>query len=69
MSLHSVQTSIHYPIPIHQQSYYREIVGDVSLPITEKIASRILSLPIYPELGADELTNVIDAIKQFNHSL
>jgi len=69
LTKHGVQTSIHYPIPIHQQSYYREIVGDVSLPITEKIASRILSLPIYPELGADELTNVIDAIKQFNHSL
>jgi dTDP-4-amino-4,6-dideoxygalactose transaminase len=50
-----VATGIHYPIPIHMQEscaclgYHR---GD--FPVTERVASRILSLPMYPELTPDQ---------------
>jgi dTDP-4-amino-4,6-dideoxygalactose transaminase len=64
-----VQATIHYPVAIHQQGYYQNIVGDVSLPVTERAAGRILSLPTYPELDATELEQVAGLIHQFAASL
>jgi len=60
-----IQTSIHYPLPINQQPYFQNIVGDISLPLTEKVADKILSLPIYPELSLLEQEIIIDAIWDF----
>jgi len=37
-------------------------------PVTERLAGRILSLPIYPELTGDELDEVADAILSFYKS-
>src|SRR3989344_2079574 len=41
-----IGTSIHFP-PNHLQPYYRKCFGKISLPVTEKVGKRILSLPIY----------------------
>lgn len=59
-----VQTLIHYPIPVHQQEAYR-VSAEVSLPITESVAKRILSLPIYSQMREDEVVRVIEAVKRF----
>ena len=61
-----IGTQIHYPVPIHlQQSAqflgYRQ--GD--LPVTEGIASEILSIPMYAELSDDSVARVADAIREF----
>jgi dTDP-4-amino-4,6-dideoxygalactose transaminase len=61
-----IGTQIHYPVPIHlQQSAeflgYRK--GD--MPITEKVASEVLSLPMYPELTDEQLERVADAVRSF----
>jgi dTDP-4-amino-4,6-dideoxygalactose transaminase len=59
-----VGTGIHYPIPLHLQSAYRKLgyrAGD--FPIAEKVASQILSLPMYPQLGRDEQEKVCSAIR------
>lgn len=40
-----IETSVHYPIPIHKQIPY---IQNIDLPVTEKAAKNILSLPIYP---------------------
>jgi len=58
--------NIHYPIPIHLQKAYRELKhkrGD--FPIAEHLASRILSLPLYPELAFEEIDRIVEAIKEF----
>jgi len=48
-----VQTSVHYP-PVHQFTHYRELLGDVWLPVTEDVAAREMTLPLHPLLrGAD----------------
>jgi dTDP-4-amino-4,6-dideoxygalactose transaminase len=52
---HGVQTLVHYPIPVHNQRAY---VRSDKLPITEKICSEILSLPIYPWLKEDEVKTI-----------
>lgn len=59
-----VATGIHYPIPIHMQpacaSYgYKEGM----LPVTEAVARRIVSLPMYPELTTEQLGRVVEAVR------
>ncbi len=60
-----VATGIHYPVPIHQQAAFRgigRVVGD--LPTTERVARRILSLPMYPELQPDQLRYVASCLRE-----
>lgn len=59
-----IGTGIHYPTPIHLQAacerygYTRGM-----LPITEAACERIVSLPMYPELTAEQLERIITAVK------
>jgi dTDP-4-amino-4,6-dideoxygalactose transaminase len=63
---HEVQTGIHYPIPVHLLPAYADlgyVAGD--FPITERVASEILSLPMYPELRPEEQARVAELVKEF----
>ena len=61
-----IGTAIHYPVPIHLQPAYRGRLGDMgSLPETEKAAREIVSLPMYPELGEEDVRAVAQAIHEF----
>jgi dTDP-4-amino-4,6-dideoxygalactose transaminase len=66
LARNGISTKVHYPIPIHLQKaaaglgYQR---GD--FPMTERLAGRILSLPIYPELTREDLDHVVTAIQEF----
>ena len=56
----------YYPLPLHLQECYKDLKyesGD--LPVSEKLAQRVISLPIYPELPEDQQAFVIDTIKEF----
>jgi dTDP-4-amino-4,6-dideoxygalactose transaminase len=57
-----VGTGVFYPIPIHHQPHVREIVGDVSLPVAERLSRTVLSLPVHPELTAAERDTVVEAV-------
>ena len=59
-----IQTLIHYPIPPHKQECYKEWNG-INLPITEKIHSQELSLPMSPCLSMEEAEYVVDVINKF----
>jgi len=60
-----VSTIIYYPIPIHRQPAYAELgYGPGSLPITERLCSEVLSLPIFPELSAEQQQQVIAVLGQ-----
>lgn len=55
---------IHYPIPIHLQNAYKEYKNS-DLPITEKYAKEVLSLPMYPELIEEQVIYIVENIKEF----
>jgi dTDP-4-amino-4,6-dideoxygalactose transaminase len=58
----NIAHGMHYPIPIHLQECYRELGHTVgSFPVAEMLASRILSLPIFPEITEEELQRVAAA--------
>jgi dTDP-4-amino-4,6-dideoxygalactose transaminase len=64
-----VNTLIHYPVPIHLQPAYVHLTrGRDGLSETESAAREILSLPMYPELTAEEVEQVIDSIRSFVRS-
>ncbi|MBU1853238.1 MAG: DegT/DnrJ/EryC1/StrS family aminotransferase [Candidatus Omnitrophica bacterium] len=61
-----IRTLIHYPIPIHLQAAYKELgykKGD--FPIAEKCCEEVLTLPMYPELGEQEIRYVVDTFSGF----
>ncbi len=61
-----IGTAIHYPIPLHLQNAYRDLgfrKGD--FPVAEKLASEILSLPMYPTLQPEQQQRIADSIRQF----
>ncbi len=60
-----VQTLIHYPIPPHKQECYKEWAG-LSLPITEDIHRRELSLPISPVMTGDEAHEIVRLVNNWN---
>ena len=54
-----IQTGVHYPIPVHLQPAYSDLgyhPGD--FPVSERVATEVLSLPIYPELTAAQLERI-----------
>lgn len=58
-----IATGIHYPLPIHLQPVYTELkIAPGSYPITEQCAQEILSLPMYPELSAEEVQWVAERV-------
>jgi dTDP-4-amino-4,6-dideoxygalactose transaminase len=64
-----IGTGIHYPIPLHLQNAYRDlgyVPGD--FPVTEKVAAEIVSLPMYPQLHADQQQYVVEMILKFCHA-
>jgi UDP-4-amino-4-deoxy-L-arabinose-oxoglutarate aminotransferase len=50
--------------PVHRMSYYRQRFGDVSLPVTEFVASNTVALPLYSDMTHDEVARITDAIGQ-----
>jgi len=57
---------IHYPVPVHLQPAYQErLKSSASLSETERAASEVLSLPMYPELDRTDVQAVIDAVRSF----
>jgi dTDP-4-amino-4,6-dideoxygalactose transaminase len=56
-----IQTSIHYP-PTHSFPYYRSRYGNISLPQTEGIAAREITLPLYPAMSSEQVDYVTDTV-------
>lgn len=60
-----IGTGVHYPIPIHKQPYYTELGYRDSLPISEKAAEEVLSLPVHPALSGEDVQKIIKATREF----
>jgi dTDP-4-amino-4,6-dideoxygalactose transaminase len=62
----NIGTGIHYPVPLHLQKAYNSFAykpGD--FPVAEKVASEIVSLPMFPNISADQQICVVKAILSF----
>lgn len=66
LKAHDIHAGIHYPMPVHLQPAYKgRIRTATSMRVTESLSQEVLSLPIYPELEAKQLDEVVQAIRRF----
>jgi len=57
-----IASDVHYPIPDYKQPVFGQQFAGLSLANTEQLASLILTLPCYPEMTDEEVSNVITAV-------
>lgn len=63
-----IGSSVHFDPPVHQQPYYYNNFDIPSLPMTEKLCSEIVTLPMFPQLTIEQLDYMIsNIINFFNH--
>jgi len=61
-----IGTGIHYPIPLHLQNAYQHLnykKGD--FPVTERVATEIVSLPMFPQMTGDQQSRVAAKVREF----
>jgi dTDP-4-amino-4,6-dideoxygalactose transaminase len=50
LSDRQIASAVYYPIPLHKQEVFAPACAGLTLPVAEAVASRCMSLPIYPEM-------------------
>jgi len=66
LSKFNIGTGIHYPIPLHLQKAYSMLnCREGDFPVTERVARQALSLPMYPQIKAEQQRTVADRITSF----
>ena len=66
LSTCAISTGLHYPVPLHMQKCFADLNYKVSdFPVTEKLASQCLSLPMFPDISTEQIEYVCDKIKHF----
>ena len=56
---------MHYPVAAHRQPAIAERLGELSLPRTEELAERVLTLPLSYEHEREEIERVADEVRAF----
>ena len=65
LAAEGIQTGIHYPVPAHLQPAYSDLgYGVGAFPRAEAVAHEVISLPLYPELGFEQVSKVAQAVKK-----
>jgi dTDP-4-amino-4,6-dideoxygalactose transaminase len=57
-----VPSAIYYPKPLHRQPAYRDAHDGADLPVSEDLATRIMALPIHPDLTDQDVARICDAV-------
>jgi len=64
-----IHCGMHYPVPLHLQEAYLNLgYKEADFAVSERVASEVLSLPMYPELTYDQQRTVVEKIKEFSSS-
>jgi dTDP-4-amino-4,6-dideoxygalactose transaminase len=62
-----VGTAVHYPFPVHRTEAYADLGhGPGSLPVAERLAEQICTLPLFPTMSDAEIERVVDAVRAFD---
>ncbi len=64
LSEKQISSAVYYPIPLHRQDVFAAAYAGVHLPVAEDVASRCMSLPVYPEMPNEAVHRVAETIKE-----
>jgi dTDP-4-amino-4,6-dideoxygalactose transaminase len=61
-----IGAAVHYPIPIHRQAAYQRLgYKNGDFPVAERLAAKVLSLPMYPQLEPKQQERVVEVVHDF----
>jgi UDP-2-acetamido-2-deoxy-ribo-hexuluronate aminotransferase len=60
-----VPSAVHYPVPLHLQPAFKSKTRKFNLPVSEKVAKEVISLPMFPELTEEQIDYISNAIIEF----
>ena len=60
-----VPTAVHYPITMADQPAYRELGRRLELTVARRLAERVVSLPLFPDMSDDQQDHVIETVQSF----
>jgi perosamine synthetase len=63
LTKNEIGSSIIYPVPIHKQPYYQALGYTDSLPVSEKVANEVLSIPVHPDLINEDLLTIVQGLE------
>ncbi len=63
LSDNKISSAVYYPIPLHKQKVFAVDYADIPMPVSEKVASECMSLPIHPDLGESQIKRIVDVIR------
>ena len=59
-----IPTAVHYPIPLNQQPMFDYLhQGTGSVPVAEKVAGEVMSLPMGAWVNEEDMHNIVEALK------
>jgi perosamine synthetase len=64
LAAHGVGTAVHYPRPVHDQPLYRDQQGEDPCPVSSRLASSVLSLPVHPMVSEEDLGAIARAMNE-----
>lgn len=64
LSEKQISSAVYYPIPLHKQEVFADACTSVRLPVAENVASRCMSLPIYPEMFEESVRLVAESVRE-----
>ena len=59
-----IGVGIYYPLPVHKQPVYQKLGYDDSLTEAERASKEVLSLPVHPALGREDLDRIVEAVAE-----
>ena len=63
LTTNNIGHAIYYPVPMHKQECFAHLPNfGESLPVCEKMAGEVLSIPVYPELTEEQFSHVVDTL-------
>ncbi len=57
-----IASAIYYPIPLHKQEVFAAQCRDLKCPVSEEVASRVLALPMFPELSLEQVERIAHTV-------
>lgn len=55
---------VYYPTPAHWQPHVRAVVGEVQLPVVERLANQVMSLPVHTGLSQEDLQSIVTEVNR-----
>ena len=54
-------------MPVYRQPIYEKMgYGGVSLPVTEELTEKVVSLPVHPDLSKEDLETIVEVVRSFS---